>query len=287
MGADIPVYVPVAASILNGALFAPLELVSTRSKSAEATTKGFRLLFEIARKEGMAALWKGSGWFITGTMFSRGIWLASYDRIKNRLHWRLPLNQSIIGASLLSGMSVALLSNPIWTLKTYAQLPNYPGLFWPKNRQTHLMLQPRVLMSGSGAAMTYVGIESVSQLFLYEYTKRMYQRHVDATVSSPMAGLIGGISRAAIIPFTYPLHVLTLRYREQARASAKSETVFTNTKLQTAPAGIQRQNLIQIVKTISEQRAWYDGMSPYMARVIPQATVLFFCYEFFQRLLIK
>jgi hypothetical protein len=296
---NVPFYVPAAASILNGIVFAPFELVSTRSKSVDATTKSFRLLAEIARKEGVSALWKGSSWFISGNGISRGIWLSSYNRIRNKLQDRgYTADQSTAMAAYVSGAVTATLSNPVWTLKSFAQLPNYPGILYPPGTSFNRLIQgnipgmelvqenrrmtfkPRVLMSGSLPAVSYIGIESTLQLFLYERLKLLYNQDPTQTVSAPVSGLIGGVSRAAMLPLTYPLHVVTLRYRENAKP-----TMTTVDGVKTMIESQNRQRFVEVLKGIYQQKAWYNGGLTYTARVVPQASVLFFFYEFFRQVL--
>lgn len=301
----------MGASVVNGMVFAPFELVSTRSKSVGATARSFRLLFEMGRREGLVSLWKGSSWFILGNGVSRTIWLATYAETKACFVDRgYDPNLAVILAGGLSGMITATVSSPIWTLKSFAQLPNYPGLLYPNTTMVRqyrkLALRPRVLMAGTIPSAIYVSLESASQWWIYEQLRTAYQNlnPSDKEISPPINGLIGGCSRAAMIPFTYPLHVLTLRYREHARPVltnispiltntpsiltntspilTNTPPILTNTNTMVSSPPI-RPSLAGISRTITQQRAWYNGSVIYAARVIPQAAVLFFFNELFRR----
>lgn len=287
---EVPFFVPALSSFLNGLIFAPLEFGSTRSKSVNATTRSFSLLKEVCRTEGVFSMWKGSSWFIFGNAFSRGVWLTSYNCIGNKLKEQQMSNDKVIVTSgFISGGLTALVSNPFWTIKSYAQLPNYPGFFFPKNITFKQMIQnhpsmnlvrenrrrtmtPTVLMAGVTPAMTYNSIESVIQLFTYEKLKQQYKKEFGFDSSPLINGVIGGISRMTCLPLTYPLHVLTLRYREsvQPKIYEKSKSL--------------KPSFIASLKQIHSQRAWYSGLLTYSCRVVPQATILFFIYESFIKL---
>jgi len=45
------------------------------------------------------------------------------------------------------------------------------------------------------------------------------------------------------------------------------------------PQNNSKQSILQIIKGIHSDRAWYAGIGPYTARVVPQAVVLFFMVE--------
>lgn len=241
---------------MSAFLVAPLELASTQSKSVHAKSRSFSLMREIVQRDGVRALWKGSAWYVAATTVSRGIWLSSYDPIRTAIENRgYSTMSSRLMASWCAGALNGFVSNPIWTLKTYAQLPGYPGLWSPEYRRQLFRLP--VLMSGVVPAMTYISLESVSQLLLLEAMRDAWsdREHPNALVE----GAMGAIARMAALPFTYPLHVVTLRYREAQRPPLRGSTTF-----------------LSVWKTIHQQRAWYGGMAAYSMRAIPQAGWLFF-----------
>lgn len=271
-------FIPFISSGITGIVFAPLELGSTRSKSTHARSKGFRMIFDTAKTEGFLSLWKGSSWFIIGNSLSRTTWLISYDFIKGEN----PSNNRLLLSGFLAGGITAAVSNPIWSLKSYAQLPNYPGIFFNPNvslrnivtsynhpltkQNRKSTFKPHVLMSGTLPAMTYVSIESMCQLFLFEKIKLRLDPYIEtiSTNNTLLCGLsgalAGGISRIIILPIVYPLHVITLRIREQKKLQTNNSII----------ASIRRDN------------AWYAGIGPYSVRVASQSCILFFFLEIFR-----
>ena len=267
----VPFYITTIASLFNSLLFAPLELSSTRSKSINATTKSFKLLKELCKNEGTLSMWKGSSWFILSTGFSRSIWLTSYNKLKiNMENIGYTQNYSIIVSSYLAGLTTAIISNPFWTLKSYSQLPNYPGF---NTKTAKFFLNPKVLMSGVSPAMIYIPIESLSQLFIYEKLKKLYSNDNNSPFIS---GIFGGISRTFILPFSYPLHIYTLRLRE----NVKPIISFEKESYKINPS---KETFFQILKGIHQQKSWYNGLLPYAIRVSLQSTSLFFIYESFKK----
>lgn len=272
-------WIPFAASSITGFTFAPLELGSTRSKSSITNLKGFKLISNTIRTEGLLSLWKGSAWFVVGNALARSTWIMSYDFIRNNNN----SNSRILTAGFLSGLITAIVTNPVWTLKSYAQLPHYPGiLYHPDTKLTTLLTSPitsynnpltiqnrlrtlnyKVLTSGTIPAMCYVSIESMCQLFTFEKIKFIlnnYNEQSSYLIKGLSGALAGGLSRSIILPVTYPLHVITLRVREQKRI-----TGYINIKF--------------IMRSIHNDKAWYAGIGPYSTRVIFQSSILFFLLE--------
>lgn len=261
-GKIVPFYIPLGASVFNGILFSPFEFVSTRSKIQNTKYTSFSLFKHIYKTEGLKRLWTGSSWFILGNGISRGVWLCSYEYYKYNFQW------SIFNSAFLAGTTTAILSNPIWYLKTQAQIPNYKGIICPSHislteyiknplfyfrslksyRQTFMN---KKLMSGVLPATIYVSIESSIFLTSYEWFKQL------CSSNNPIiTGLLSGISRIMILPISYPLHVITYRKRE-------------NNNL----------NILNICKTIHIERAWYNGLLIYSFRMLPQSLSLFIIYE--------
>jgi len=298
--------VPFFASSLNGLLFAPLELGSTSSKSTTTNIRGFKIIPHVYKTEGLRALWNGSGWFVLANTTSRTIWLMSYDHLKYSLSRNKNeklTNIQLMGAGFGAGAITAFLSNPIWTLKSFANLPNYPGILYPINiplshflknplkfyneptikEYRNLSHTPKTLMSGTIPAIGYVATESMFQLFILEKLKEFtkdYTNNLNPFNTGLFGGLLGGISRIVILPVTFPLHVVTLRFREQNKPILQDSS-----GIKSFIQNPNKQNVKQIISGIHKDRAWYAGIGPYTARVVPQASILFFMVEGFKSLI--
>ena len=89
---------------------------------------------------------------------------------------------------------------------------------------------------------------------------------------------MAGVTRGLMLPITYPLHVITLRYRE----NVKPELRLQDSRVKIQPH--TPQSLSQVISTIYNQKAWYNGGLSYTCRVVPQAASLFFIYEMFRKI---
>ena len=163
-------------------------------------------------------------------------------------------NNAILASGFASGALTSFITNPLWTLKSLSQLK-------PQNAVQELAhkLHPRVLMSGTYISIVNGSIGSMLQLFVLEKLKELNCDKFN-TLTPIKIGVLAGISRVLILPIAYPLSVITLRCRESA-TSNKSGT------------------LINIIKGIYKQKAWYAGSLPYICRALPQSVGLFFIYE--------
>lgn len=299
--------IPFVASSSTSFILAPFELASTYSKSSETKFKGLSCLTNIYKKEGLLSLWRGSGWFLFATSASRTCWLYSYDQIKCILseNGKQELTtKDLLLAGFFSGTLTSVVSNPIWTLKSFSQLPNYQGLICPpktplinflrdpakyinstltsENRK--LTFSKRILFSGTTPAILYVSIESMFQLLAYEKLKQLMSNNYDITnpfMNGIVSGFFGGLSKSLVLPISFPLHVITIRVREhykpQVSTINNSKLIYTKTKV----------NFWNIIKHIHADKAWYAGLSPYLIRSIPQSSILFFMVEGLKSLIIQ
>lgn len=278
----VPAWVALTSAGISAFGVAPIELVSTRSKLPGAELKSFQLMRSLIRSDGVQSLWKGSGWFVGATTMSRGIWMFSYEYIRSGLLAEgYSSNSTAILAGFSSGVINAAISNPIWTIKTYAQLEGYPGLFrFGSAEYRRQILTPRVFTAGIVPAMAYIGIESAGQWIIYESLKSMVFSWNRKCADNPLVdGLIGGMSRIAILPVSYPFHMITFRYREAVQPRLVS--IDGHFKMITPI----RPSFQEVVAKIARNRAWYDGSLAYASRVAPQAALLFFCRGAYTRLM--
>ncbi|KAJ3379786.1 hypothetical protein HDU92_006452 [Lobulomyces angularis] len=138
-----------AAGLMGAAITCPLEVVKTRLQSSlyrkteEVNKVSFKnpikatwnhmkgvvnILGTIRREEGIRALWKGLGPNLIGVVPARSIYFATYSQGKHL--YSKYLNNGVESSFIhmlsaaTAGASVALVTNPIWLVKTRMQLQN-------------------------------------------------------------------------------------------------------------------------------------------------------------------
>lgn len=85
----------------------------------------FRALYTTVRQEGVLALWRGIGPTMVGTVPSRAIYFAAYNKFKPlmiQLNYGYENSAVHLCAGILAGIVTTSLTNPIWVVKTQVQL---------------------------------------------------------------------------------------------------------------------------------------------------------------------
>ena len=243
--------------------------------------------------EGFFSLWKGVGATLVGVMPSRAIYFSSYQTSKSYLSQHFfhgTENASVhIMSAISAGMLVIILTtigiitttatNPIWLIKTRIQLQSSPKIY--KNsfdclRQVIRNEGPLTLYQGMTAS--YLGcIEGTIQWVLYEKLKTFFRKKFEpSSVSENVGGSAGkatfcaaAISKVIACSLTYPHEVLRTRLRQGSfGAPSKNKTPY--------------KGLISTIRRIYVEEGlapFYGGMTAHLLRVVPNAAIMFFCYE--------
>ncbi|TPX34242.1 hypothetical protein SmJEL517_g03069 [Synchytrium microbalum] len=257
------------------------------------------ILVQIQQKEGVRALFKGLGPNLIGVVPARAIYFGVYNHGKafytqlNKGHETSIVHMS---SAITAGTVVATVTSPIWLVKTRMQLQSEVGHLegGPRYRNSFHCFYVVVRNEGirglyKGLTASYLGLaESTLQFVTYEYLKkaiverRSRQRElldaqnsnfINRTGSSqrtPMEWLdtflvaAGAKLMAAIV--TYPHEVLRTRMRQNPDSNgiSKYRGIISSTKLIYQEEGIL---------------AFYGGMTAHLMRVVPNAAILFLCYE--------
>ncbi|KAJ3188224.1 hypothetical protein HDU85_005374 [Gaertneriomyces sp. JEL0708] len=298
---------------VGAAITCPLEVVKTRLqsslyRSSEAAVS-FRnparaawthivgvveLLRTIRRQEGIRALWKGLGPNLIGVVPARAIYFATYSQGKHAFtvlnnNRETPLVH--MASAACAGATVAACTNPIWLVKTRMQLQSEtPALrAAQKYRNSFHCLYSVLREEGvrglyKGFSASVLGLtESTLQFATYEYLKKHWveERRMErqallpesargSTLAQSPADWLDTFAAAAFAKLgaaiiTYPHEVLRTRLR------------------QTPVGGVTKyKGLAQSAKLIYREEgmaALYGGMTAHLMRVVPNAAILFFCYE--------
>ncbi|EGF78895.1 hypothetical protein BATDEDRAFT_20179 [Batrachochytrium dendrobatidis JAM81] len=292
---------------IGAAVTCPLEVVKTRLQSslyrgteismhfknpvagAMHHVRGVvNLLSSIHQKEGIRALWKGLGPNLIGVVPARAIYFSVYSQGK---HVYSDLNRGketslvhVLSAAT-AGLATATVTNPIWLIKTRMQLqsedPTLRSLQTYKNsfHCAYIVARDegiRGLYRGLSASVLGLA-ESTFQFVMYEYFKKIALERKKETarlaglptndIHLDWTGTFGVAASAKLIAAvcTYPHEVIRTRMR------------------QTPVDGVIKYiGLIQTAKVIFREEgiaALYGGMTAHLMRVVPNAAILFFCYE--------
>ncbi|KAG0268655.1 hypothetical protein DFQ27_006157 [Actinomortierella ambigua] len=302
---------------MAGALVtSPLDVVKTRLqsslyKSAPGSTaqRGLAsvlghikdtclILGHIYTKEGPRALYKGLGPNLVGVIPARAINFATYGNGKKlftELNHGKETTMVHLSSAATAGVVTATMTNPIWLIKTRMQLQQ-EGVRQYRNSLDCIVQILR--MEGirglyKGLSASYLGVaEGTIQWVIYEQLKTTLAEHrrqrreilnvagTPGSASTMATYKVGGkemeewvhyLGAAGVAKFvasaiTYPHEVLRTRLRQ---VPMKGE----------APKYTGLKQTFQLVLKEEGVAALYGGLTAHMMRVVPNAAIMFFCYE--------
>ncbi|KAF8979298.1 hypothetical protein BGZ46_005616 [Entomortierella lignicola] len=296
---------------MAGALVtSPLDVVKTRLqsslyKSATATTSvtprigaysvlghikdTCLLLGHIYSKEGPRALYKGLGPNLVGVIPARAINFATYGNGKKfytELNHGKETTLVHLSSAITAGIVTATATNPIWLVKTRMQL-QVEGVRQYKNSFDcvyQIIRSEGIKGMYRGLSASYLGVaEGTIQWMIYEHLKKSLaeRRRIANLNNGPRTGyVIGGknieewaeyLGAAGTAKFiasaiTYPHEVLRTRLRQVPIGNQPAK--YTGLK-----------QTFQLVLKEEGVAALYGGLTAHMMRVVPNAAIMFFCYE--------
>ncbi|KAG0272035.1 hypothetical protein BGZ95_000092 [Linnemannia exigua] len=262
-----------------------------------------RLLGHIYTTEGPRALYKGLGPNLVGVIPARAINFAAYGNGKKffaELNHGKETALVHLAAAANAGVVTATMTNPIWMVKTRMQLQSEGNKRIYRNsfHCTMEILRTEGLAGlYKGLSASYLGVtEGTIQWVVYEHLKTRFaeRRHADqislaletgsssssSSIPSSSSMLVGGkrveewvdyMGAAGIAKFiasaiTYPHEVLRTRMRQ---TPARGESVKYTGLRQTFGLILREEGV----------GALYGGLTAHMMRVVPNAAIMFFCYE--------
>jgi solute carrier family 25 protein 33/36 len=276
--------------MLGAVITAPLEVVKTRLQAAHhkdslqqkfrfglGTFNALRTLF---REESFAGLYRGLGTHLIGAVPSRAIQFFTYGNTKTALREVFGMEPNSFWvhftSSSVAGATVVTITQPIWLIKTRMQLQTkkhsetmYSSI-WDAVRKIRQTEGVAAFYKGMGAS--YLGIsESVFQFVLYERLKVRVAEHNhltrgtprDAPLSTVHSLAVASVAKLIASVSTYPHEVIRTRLREQ-RYGNKYPGVFSG---------------MAVIAREEGARGLYGGMGPHLMRVVPNAAIMFLCYE--------
>ncbi|CAG8566853.1 9754_t:CDS:2 [Acaulospora morrowiae] len=245
-----------------------------------------KLLTYMYRTEGWRALFKGLGPNLIGVIPARAINFFTYGNGKRILiNWNGGQETAYVHltAAVIAGLVTSTATNPIWLVKTRMQLQtsSVSSALPIKYKNSFDCLKKVVKEEGitglyKGLSASYLGItEGTIQWVAYEYLKsklserRERRRSMSDEAEKPYWHMIDNFFAAGSSKFfaaciSYPHEVVRTRLRQLPSEGAKYK------------------GLVHCVKTIFKEEgfsAFYGGMTAHVMRVVPNAAIMFFCYE--------
>ncbi|KAG0197054.1 hypothetical protein BGX28_009436 [Mortierella sp. GBA30] len=248
------------------------------------------LLGHIYSKEGPRALYKGLGPNLVGVIPARAINFATYGNGKK---FYTDLNNGRetalvhLSSAATAGVVTATMTNPIWLVKTRMQL-QVEGVRQYKNSVDCII---QILKSEGirgmyrGLSASYLGVaEGTIQWVIYEQLKtalaerrRVANMNRDSSSKGYVVGgkdieewvdFLGAAGAAKFVAsaITYPHEVLRTRLRQMPVGNEPAK--YTGLK-----------QTFQLILKEEGIAALYGGLTAHMMRVVPNAAIMFFCYE--------
>jgi solute carrier family 25 protein 33/36 len=275
-----------------------------------------KMVSEIKRTEGLRGLWKGIGPNLFGVIPARAIYFSTYSSTKDYLTNGIQINKGhespFIHAlsACIAGFTTSTISNPIWLVKTRMQLQNQndyrdsknyikinkttktlketahlsqagfstittsnningPGVYYKNSFQCFKDVVRKEGIHGlfRGLTASYLGVfESSIQWVTYEGLKRNFRVNDENQNTSPSLTscfIMAAFSKFFASTITYPHEVIRTRMRQQV-GNLKYSTLTKSIKIIFKEEGIL---------------AFYSGITAHLLRTVPNAAIMFLCYE--------
>ena len=275
----------------------PLDIVRTRfqvNDGRQAAVPSYRHTFHalctIGRVEGLRGLYAGLFPALLGSSLSWSLYFFLYTNIKE--HNRRRFGRAELGPSLHllsaaeAGSIVAVLTNPVWVVKTRLQLqaPGHgartPYLGFSDAFKSILREEGlRGLYKGLGPGLILVSHGALQFMAYEEGRKFLVSRRTKLAAGQPDVvasgeqlitsqdfAILGASSKLFAVLATYPYQVV--RSRLQQRPSEDGVSRYLNT-WDTFKATMRYEGV----------RGLYKGIIPNLLRVVPSSSLTFLVYE--------
>ena len=244
-----------------------------RERQPPPLSSQFRTASTILRTEGAAAFFSGLGPALGRGVTYGGTRLGCYPEIKHALTQSTPLAPAAAGvaAGALSGVTAALLTNPLDLLKTRVQAPRPLGVPRPSAAAAFRSVLAaggvRGLWAGTAPAAARAAVQTASQCGAYDASKRVLLT-VAGINDGPTAHLAASaVTGLVVTTTTAPFDVVKVRMMHAA-TSATRVSPFT------AAA--------DLVKAEGFPALW-KGWTAQYARLGPQSVITFVVLEQLRR----
>lgn len=283
------------AGSFSATLTCPMEVVKTHLQASKGgsevalSARGpFSVAKTIARVEGFRGFFRGLIPTLIGILPARATYFWAYATTKTNLSARFgesPLVHMFSAAA--AGISSNTLTNPIWLIKSRVQLQagassNNPMLYRGyRDALVRIFREEGIAGFFKGLTASYWGVtegalhfvvyERIKARLIDENRRRLQQQPLDQSDPERLTSIqyltAAAISKLVASVSTYPHEVVRLRMREQPKFIG---------------AIPKYRGMIQSLRLIAREegrRGLYAGMGTHLARVVPNAALMFFTYE--------
>ncbi|CAO1638979.1 unnamed protein product [Sympodiomycopsis kandeliae] len=283
----------------------PLDLIKTQFQvnTNNVTSKGgfglvrngtqiitnmYTALNIIVKTDGWKGLYRGLSPNVVGNSASWGLYFLWYTMIKEHMAQdlaqdgsaRLSPGQHLLAASE-SGALTALLTNPIWVVKTRMFTSKTADLNSPyktlASSLSHIYRHEGIRGLYRGAGLALFGVSNGAiQFMAYEQLKRSRSDAILKSIPNPTNlspegqvklpnyeyVIISGTSKLLAIIMTYPYQVVRSRIQNTSNIYSSSVT-----------------KCIKMTYNMEGYKGFYKGMSANLIRILPATCVTFVVYE--------
>ncbi|RIA90225.1 mitochondrial pyrimidine nucleotide transporter [Glomus cerebriforme] len=248
-----------------------------------------KILSNVYHNEGWKALFKGLGPNLVGVVPSRSINFFTYGngkRILTELNGGQETSLIHLTAAFIAGITTSTATNPIWLVKTRMQLQSSNNQKQVPIKYKNSLDCVRKVVKEEGIRALYKGlsasylgvIESTIQWVTYEYFKLAFaEKRERKQIAS--GNLMQSSDRWQ---WSDKLTAAAFSKLIAAGISYPHEVVRTRMRQLPENGEVKYKGLIQCIKTILQEEgiaAMYGGMTAHLIRVVPNAIIMFFCYE--------
>lgn len=288
------------AGSFSATVTCPMEVVKTHLQASKGgsevalTAKGpFSIARNIARVEGFRGFFRGLAPTLIGILPARATYFWAYATTKSNLSARFgesPIVHMLSAAA--AGISSNTLTNPIWLMKSRVQLQAGASSGNPmvyrgyKDAMVRIFREEGIGGFFKGLSASYWGVtEGALHFVVYEKIKSKLveenrrriakgdylRKNIPAPDPERLTSVqylsAAAVSKLLASAATYPHEVVRLRMREQPKFIG---------------AVPKYRGMIQSLRVIAREegrRGLYAGMGTHLARVVPNAALMFFTYE--------
>ncbi|KAI8812343.1 mitochondrial carrier domain-containing protein [Cladochytrium replicatum] len=253
------------------------------------------ILQTIRQREGIRAWWKGLGPNLVAVFPARATYFSVYSQAKHT-YTRLNNGKETSAVHMVSaataGTAVALITNPIWLIKTRMQLQaDSKNRFKPQEYRNSFHCLYRVVTEEGirtlykGLSASIVGLsESTLQFVMYEKLKKEIRefRSNEAIAAIASGSLAKRIPDNGCLSWSDTFGAASVAKLTAAVIAYPHEVLRTRLRQAPGPGGPMYTSLVQATQRIYREegiRAFYGGMTAHLMRVVPNAAIMFFTYE--------
>lgn len=254
----------------------PLEVMKTRLQtqtSRQHVAREFSIPHPTARhvfqhivsSEGVVGFWRGITPSLMGVIPARAIFFGTYNLFQTQAHRHTVSGSHVnFACASMAGGLVATVTSPLWVLKTRLQLLPATSVTSVSVMAHHMYRTEGVRAFYRGLSASYWGVtEGAFQLMLYEKMKEAYHEHYPPSNLAYFS--MAAFAKLWAAAATYPHEVVRTRLRDQRHPNERKYYGM-----------VQSLRLIAIEEG---RRGLYGGLVPHLARVVPNAAIMYFVVE--------